>query len=57
MLLLTEAKNSPPIKPPNNTVLAGSFEDYIIELGDRISQLSLKEAEELHRYLNYKGKV
>ena len=53
MLLLT--KSQPPNKPPEKITLAGFPDDDIKELGDRIVALTISQAEELERYIQYRG--
>ena len=51
--LQTSMNNLPPI---DNMISAGNADDYIRELGDRIANLTLIEAKELHEYLSYLSK-
>lgn len=57
MLLLTQSQ--PPNKPPERTTLAGFPNDDIKELGDRIANLTIEQADELNRYLEriYEKKI
>lgn len=50
---LTEVDLTPPGLPPNISLDMDDY-DYIRELGDRIASLTLKQAEELNRFLEWK---
>lgn len=48
-MIATQSEISPPQKPPK--VGLNLYDDYIRELGDRIANLTLEEAQELNDFL------